>query len=497
MEIGQLGEVRQPFEIKQPFSPTRFRTLEGVEGIERLFSKLPKIRLEPNILTDKGQQLLKQYRIDNNVDAKDTKRLLTKEEIAIIKEYVKIHAIDTEWNPKTGETYLICVDDDIEERKSNFNMSRIPKRPKFLFTDKTIEMLEFVVSHCQESLCFTYNIQAEFDAIFRQWVIEKAPHVKSYQKRRNFVENMKKVYTTVVNGFTRRRTGFYCGRFFISWIKGKYFSISTGKHVVRIYDLTNFFDKLPLSENSKRYLTGREKLEFEHGDASKYTNEEKVKYCNNDCLLTKELGRVLFDNILNCFGFVPRNWNSISSIAKELMIRKISSDFLKPFSKVCETPEGREFVRALQEYNMRGYKGGLFFNTQKALVSNVVWLDIVSAYTSILRDITDMNDGYFEFTKFFFPSLEFGLYHIVHKFDGLFPFRQKDSTIVYPEFRKTMQEDYLTSHEISFMVKNYNWSEGNDFFVLDGFVFIRGKPNEDNTRWIENPIQYPFRDLIR
>lgn len=168
-------------------------------------------------------------------------------------------------------------------------------------------------------------------------------------------------------------------------IPHKSLSIVKGKNGIEIFDIAGFFG-MSLQKASQKYL-GKSKLDLNvDGMTEEFvrTNYDKiVKYCIQDCKLTKELAEMLIKKFED-FGVYPQKLYSTAYVSWQY------------FKNHCDIPLVKNIYENHPEclqMAIESYNGGKFEVTQKG-VGKYYEYDIVSAYPYEISNLVDIRHAY-------------------------------------------------------------------------------------------------------
>ena len=340
---------------------------------------------------------------------------------------------------------------------------------KFKLNPTFLECLKFLFYNANNSNTyrFFYNIDFDITSILKLW----AKNIKSEIRKKWILKKIE----WLKNGISVR---YKC--YILKWIKGRMFIIKhiTRKKSVKYTDIFNFFP-LGLELESKKYLNDI-KINDINGNllntSLEYWNKRQkdiIKYCIQDCILTKKLGKLLIKRIEKCKLPLPRYLVSSASLSKQYF--RLNS-FIP---NINHTPE-----KILQiAYNC--YYGGRFEILKRGFFNKGFLYDIVSQYPKFIRDMPNLRDGLWQKTLIIPKKECFGYFKVKVKI----PMDYKIPTI--PLFHKGVNKfpngiikKWLTWYDIDlirkFIIK-----------VYDGYVYhckdITFKPfyNEINNLFKE------------
>jgi len=250
----------------------------------------------------------------------------------------------------------------------------------YLEPDSIENMLSYLTQKkYRDSINFFYNIQYDFDSIAKSLPESNITEL---------VEKGKSQY----------------GAYLISYIPKKLFSIKLKKDNYVFYDLFQFYE-MSLDKASKLYTTGvknEDNLDRNLiGRSEEYWEEhhdEIIKYCIQDCILTKMLGELLQEEIHNGCGFYPKTYTSKAGLSKRY------------FREFCDIPFFREVPKLVQYYAFQAYHGGRFEVTERGRIGKCTGLDISSAYPYWISQLIDVRKGRWKNTNELHEDAYYGFY---------------------------------------------------------------------------------------
>ena len=237
---------------------------------------------------------------------------------------------------------------------------------------------------------------------------------------------------------TKRAFRFRYKKYNFFFLPKKTLRISKGKHSWVFYDITQFYDFMPLQ---KAYETNIEKLpDSYHKMKSKRTefspnyyrdNRKSVRdYCVMDCKLTKKLSEHWIDIFHKAFGFYPARWISSGYLSEKVLI-----------NHGIDVPYFRDLPYPLQEFAWSSYVGGRFELIQRGFIGQAWLYDINSAYPYAITKVPDITKGSW---RYGFKEIDdkalLGFFKIHVKYDNCeylpaFAFRRKTlagDTVIFP-----------------------------------------------------------------
>ena len=302
---------------------------------------------------------------------------------------------------------------------------------------KAEDVLRFLTTvHFRNSHNFFYNLHFDVNAIIK------------YLPEENIKELNRTLKTTYL-------------KYDLFYIPRKIFRIICHNHVHKFYDIYQFFGK-SLEYNAKTYL-GLEKYidpidRATLGSSAEYWKENYeaiVKYCINDCVLTQKLGQLLYNTLCNTIGLKPNAFTSEAGLTKE---------FVRTFTEI---PNLLEVPMGAIKYSFYSYAGGRFEIVRRGYMGKCSLYDINSAYPYIIRDLVDVTQGKWKWTRSLHENATYGFYlvKIVTKYNKISPINitLPNNTLCYPLINCNT---YMTKDELLAYEKYI------DYEIIDGWEFF-------------------------
>lgn len=334
----------------------------------------------------------------------------------VFNKSIEVIGIDTE-TYQTGKCFLICT-----SKGDNYTLDEFPE---FFFTQK-YRNKKFVA----------WNIKFDEGSL-----IQNLPNENLTELR---VEN-----ETIYKGYK-----------YIS-IPHKMFKIVKGKNAIEIFDIQGFY-KSSLNKAAQKFL-GKEKLDIEITNfTNKYVENninKIIKYCIQDCILTKELADILIKKFEG-FGVYPQKLYSTAYVSFHY------------FKNTCKIPLIKNIYdnhKPLLQMALDSYNGGKFEVTEKG-TGHFYEYDIVSAYPYEIANLIDIEQSYIIRDKKYKKGAVYGfLKCLINIPVGIFsPIAIKrglNNTYPIGLFEKT-----ITKNEYDYLIK-----QGCDIKILDAYWLFVGK----------------------
>jgi len=307
----------------------------------------------------------------------------------------------------------------------------------YAFLENIDNCLKFLTtSHFRNSHNFFYNLHFDVNAIIK------------YLPKENIVELNETLKTTY-------------GKYDLFYIPRKIFRIICHNHVHKFYDIMQFFGG-SLEFNARKYL-GLEKYidpidRVILGSSRQYWNdnfEAIIKYCINDCVLTKKLGDILYHTLCNSIGLKPNAFTSEAGLTKE---------FVRTFTEI---PDLLKVPIGAIKYAFYSYSGGRFEITKKGHLGECSLYDINSAYPYYIQDLIDITQGQWKWTRDLHENADYGFYlvRVITKYNKISPINitLPNNTLCYPMIDC---HTYMTKLELLAYEKYI------DYEIIDGWEFF-------------------------
>lgn len=342
-------------------------------------------------------------------------------------------------------------------------------------SNKNLDLiLQFLTSNrFENSHNFFYNLNYDVNAIIKYLPEKNLNELYQGLEMEKYNWKTKEKEVRLVNNTTKYND------YTLFFIPKKIFKISKNHKTYTYYDIAQFFGN-SLEYNAKKYLN-KDKYIHILNDGNKIdgqalgTNEiywkinkdTIIEYCINDCILTKELGDILYNTLKNKINIMPNSFISKASITKEYYKKFIDIPFIKNIPK------------SAIKYAFDSYCGGRFETIKRGNVGKCTLFDINSAYPFHMKNLIDINQGEWKRTKSLHESAYYGFYKVklLTKFNKISPI-----SIALPNginvFPITELITFLTKQEL-LSFENYI-----DYEIISGWEYY---PKE---------IIYPFNDFI-
>ena len=370
------------------------------------------------------------------------------------------------WDTETfkGNVKLICNSNECYEPKDG-------------------KVIDWLFKHASDDLNFFFNINFDFSAIMKPYITDK---------------NGKQI---------REGKNIPIGKYLVSYINGKYFSIKhrTSKKykTKRFFDISQFYrtgthlrtldavasKELGMSKNDKALEINRRSI----GETMGYfeLHREKIAvYCKQDALLTKELAERRVNTVYELLGAIPKSWYSNASIAKAYIKLRHPREQYAYAKLIQKLPDKQQYLYF--ELIRNSYYGGLFYDAYLGNIGAVSELDINSAYPDAITKLKSIADADIRPITEYDPSADYSFYKVKMKYDFEFPFpyRQKSGsvyTIIYPHTPIPITT-FTTGIELEYLLER-----GVKVEVLDGIgIYCKSQTPEfaDYKELYEKRKQY-------
>lgn len=244
---------------------------------------------------------------------------------------------------------------------------------------------------CLEFLCYHIDGNSKSDLVYRffynidfdvQAILKLLPEKEYY----DFIDKLSKGISMEYKGSKHT--------FKLKWIRSKFFSITVKerKRSVFISDLYTFY-KLGLGTAGQIYANDS-KLDDIDGDKLNtllsYWNRREsdiIRYCIQDCNLTKRLAEKLIESIEQNGLLLPKHLVSPASLSKQYF-RKSNEEFEYNY-----IPTLNDTPIKITQIAYDSYYGGRFEVLSRGFHENGYLYDISSQYPTFIRNLPDMFNG--------------------------------------------------------------------------------------------------------
>jgi len=193
-------------------------------------------------------------------------------------------------------------------------------------------------------------------------------------------------------------------RYKVKCIPKKCLTISFGGHTVTFYDMLNFYGG-SLDYNAKKYL-GAKKDEIEtktfSKDYVKKNYEIIAKYCIQDSVLVRELGRLIITKF-ESFHVYPKKLYSTAYISYTFFRQNCNYITVKRFWKED---------KKLLDYALQSYNGGKFEVSTKG-TGYLYEYDIVSAYPYEIANLIDISNARVVWSEKYLEGATYGFLNCI------------------------------------------------------------------------------------
>lgn len=316
------------------------------------------------------------------------------------------------------------------------------------------DALQFLTTfHFRNSHNFFYNLHFDVNAIVK------------YLPKENIVELNEELKTVY-------------GKYQLFYIPRKLFRIICHNHVHKFFDIMQFFGG-SLEKNAKAYL-GLDKYidpidRAVLGTSREYWNKNFdaiVRYCINDCVLTKKLGDMLYSTLKNNIGLKPNAFTSEAGLTKE---------FVRTFTDI---PDLTQVPIGAIKYAFYSYAGGRFEVVKKGYLGECSLYDINSAYPYHIQDLIDITQGKWKWTRDLHENATYGFYlvKVITKYNKISPINitLPNNTLCYPMIDC---HTYMTKLELLAYDKYI------DYEIIDGWEFFA---NDDARKPFHKYINHVY-----
>lgn len=224
----------------------------------------------------------------------------------------------------------------------------------------------------------------------------------------------------------------------IRWIRSKMFiltklNIKTKRSVI-FTDIYTFFH-MSLDNVGKTYINDKKLDIIDKKRINKSLNYWKknekniINYCIQDCILTKEIGNYLINDIvIDAIKCLPRNLVSPASMSKHY------------FRLNCDLPEPIKTPRKVLNISYSTYRGGRFELLKRGTFKEVFHYDVNSEYPKVESELPDLRDGVWRLKRNMkkLPKREtLGFFNVLANIPpkeliSTIPYLKKNDVIKYP-----------------------------------------------------------------
>lgn len=208
-----------------------------------------------------------------------------------------------------------------------------------------------------------WNIDFDFGAI-----------LKLYKGKRERLEKLLDGYVVQFKGFE------------ILYLRPKFLSIKKDKKSFIFTDMY-FMYKKSLNYASKEFLKDK-KIDTIDGNSLntdlsywKKNLDDIIKYCIKDCVLTKELGKFLIENVKLAGLPIPRILSSHASFSKQY------------FMSIAKIPSIKWIPENILDIACKTYYGGRFELLERGYFEKLISYDINSAYPDTISKLPSLKYG--------------------------------------------------------------------------------------------------------
>ncbi len=269
-----------------------------------------------------------------------------------------------------------------------FDTETLDGYAKLICDDRGVNLLDGNIDQILLFLCnskyrdthnFFYNVQFDFDAIMKHLPYENISEL-AYQNETIY------------------------GAYKIKFIPKKMFTISLHGNSYRYYDLAQFYE-MSLEKAGKMYVSeikNEDNLDRARiGSEAGYWEDNLnliIKYCIQDCVITRKLADLLQSEIINTCGFNPKDYISKAGLSKRY------------FREKCEIPDTLKIPNFVKYYAFESYHGGRFEVTERGKVGYCTNLDINSAYPWQIHNLIDITKGVWKRVTDIHENAYYGFY---------------------------------------------------------------------------------------
>lgn len=198
--------------------------------------------------------------------------------------------------------------------------------------------------------------------------------LKLYEQKNDKIERLLEGYTETFKNFE------------ILYLRPKFLVIKKGKNRKVFTDMYYMY-RLSLPKASKEYLNDKkfDKVDSKQlNDNLKYWNDNTddiIKYCVQDCVLTRDLGNFLLLNVKKANLPIPKYLSSHASFSKEYFMRE------------CKIASIKWIPENILDIACQTYFGGRFEILKRGYITYLIAYDINSAYPDTIAKLPSLKYG--------------------------------------------------------------------------------------------------------
>lgn len=247
--------------------------------------------------------------------------------------------------------------------------------------------LDFLFSYADNpnTYRFFYNIDFDFTAILKLWNSSINVLQKRILRKISYLKNGIEVN---IYFYKRKNNNIKRKCYTIKWIKGKMLTIrhKTRRKSVIFTDIFTFFSS-GLNKSAKLYL---DDIKIDNIDGNllntsldywKKNEKNIIKYCIQDCILTKRLGKLLIYTVEKNGLPLPKFLVSSASLSKQF------------FRLNCFIPSIWNVPKEILQISYDSYFGGRFEMFKRGYFERLYHYDINSQYPDFIKDLPNLRDG--------------------------------------------------------------------------------------------------------
>jgi DNA polymerase elongation subunit (family B) len=262
----------------------------------------------------------------------------------------------------------------------------------------------------------------------------------------------------------------------ITLFYGKYFMLKSKKNCFRMFDLFSFYQTSFINAISKHLNVSSDVINEMKARRATFDDtqfEEIITYCKEELTYLYELVKNLF-SLIRAIGLEPKSLFSPASLSKQTFRKNNIKEFY------LSRPKGN-FANAL----IRSYAGGRIEALQFGQFSNVINVDINSAYPFAMTKLVTLDERNYSYCVKDCDS--FSDYDLIH-----IHFKLNDG-IISPFFHRSSQQKICYPKEVD------NWFYGNE--LINGIKFLKHYQYKFNVVikdhfHYKGPFKYPLKTMI-
>jgi hypothetical protein len=307
------------------------------------------------------------------------------------------------------------------------------------------DILEFIFySKFRDTNNFFYNINYDFQAIIKHLPIENLKELVKYSKT-------------------------YYKDYCINFIMNKYFSIEKNKHIVKFYDLAQFYNFMSLNKAGEKFLNlnkinlKENEIDIKKLSLNKYLNDYNYKFYLDKYLIEDvKITKLLADKLTYLIKpyIIPKNFYSQATFSQQYFLENINKKMNLPNKNILQ-------------YALNSYQGGRFEVFKKGYFNKSFIQDIKSAYPYHNSLIPDTSKGIWKSIKEYDGESLISIFKInvnIHDLNiSPLKYQLKNNLMIYPIGK--FKNIYVNKKEIELLN-----DLGFKYKILSGFGYYDNNP---------------------